>query len=136
MQLYRQVYEQYTLSLVRLKGHVLNSLQVEADGQLAWCTLGQDTLKAYDVKSADLDGFPSLAMQIGGVRVSVMCVETPKGRIKISLRSDGTVAINNLAVHLGGGGHPSAAGAIVDGDLAQVTAQVVADVGALLESAA
>ena len=136
MQLYRQVHEQYPLGLVRLKGHVLNSLQVEGDGQLAWCALGQDTLKAYDVKSADLDGFPSLAMHIGGVRISVMCVETPKGRIKISLRSDGTVAINNLAVHLGGGGHPSAAGAIVDGDLAQVTAQVVADVGELLKSAA
>jgi phosphoesterase RecJ-like protein len=136
MHLYRQVYEQYPLGLVRLKGHVLSSLQVGAEGQLAWCALGQDTLRAYDVKSADLDGFPGLGMQIGGVRVSVMCVETPKGRIKISLRSDGTVAVNSLAVHLGGGGHPSAAGAIVDGDLAQVTAQVVADVGALLESAA
>ena len=136
MLLYRQVYEQYPLGLVRLKGHVLNSLQVGADGQIAWYALDRDTLKAYDVKSADLDGFPSLGMQIRGVRVSVMCVESPKGRVKISLRSDGTVAINDLAVHLGGGGHPSAAGAIVDGDLAQVTAQVVADVGALLESAA
>jgi phosphoesterase RecJ-like protein len=134
MHLYRQVYERYPLGLVRLKGHVLDSLQLGGDGQVAWYTLDQDTLKAYGVKSADLDGFASLGMQIGGVRVSVMCVETPKGRVKISLRSDGSVAINDLAAHLGGGGHPSAAGAIVDGDLVQVTAQVVADVEALLES--
>jgi phosphoesterase RecJ-like protein len=135
MQLYRQVYERYSLRLVRLKGHVLNSLQVGANGQLAWCALSQDILKAYDVKSADLDGFPGLGMQIGGVRVSVMCVETHKGQVKLSLRSDGTVAINHLAVDLGGGGHESAAGAIVDGDLAQVAARMVADVGALLASA-
>lgn len=134
MQLYKQVYEQYPLGLVRLKGHVLKSLQVEGDGQLAWCSLDQDTLKAYGVKSSDLDGFPGLGMQIGGVRVSLLCVETPKGRIKVSLRSDGSVAVNQLAAQLDGGGHPSAAGAIVDGDLAQVTANLVTDVVALLES--
>ncbi len=134
MHLYKQVYEQYPLELVRLKGHVLNSLRVEGGGQLAWCALDQDTLKAYGVKSADLDGFPGLGMQIGGVRVSLLCVETPKGRIKVSLRSDGSVAVNQVAAQLGGGGHPSAAGATVDGDLAQVTADIVADVVALLES--
>jgi phosphoesterase RecJ-like protein len=136
MQLYRQVYEQYPLGLVRLKGHVLNSLQVAGDGQLAWYALDQATLQAYAVKSADLNGFPGLGMQIGGVRVSLLCVETPSGRIKVSLRSDGSVAVNELAAQLGGGGHLSAAGATLDGDLAQVAAQLVADLEALLESTA
>jgi phosphoesterase RecJ-like protein len=134
MQLYKQVYERHPLGLVRLKGHVLNSLQIGAGGQLAWSALDLDTLKAYGVKSADLDGFAGLGMQIGGVSVSLLCVETPKGRVKVSLRSDGSVAVNQLAAQLGGGGHPSAAGAIVDGDLAQVTAQMVANLEALLES--
>lgn len=134
MHLYKQVYEQYPLDLVRLKGHVLSSLQVEGGGQLAWCALDQNTLKAYGIKSADLDGFPGLGMQIGGVRVSLLCVETPKGRIKVSLRSDGSVAVNQIAAQLGGGGHPSAAGATTDGDLTQITADLVADVVALLES--
>jgi phosphoesterase RecJ-like protein len=134
MQLYKQVYEKYPLGLVRLKGHVLNSLQIGGGGQLAWYALDLDTLKAYGVKSADLDGFPGLGMQIGGVRVSLLCVEMPKGRVKVSLRSDGSVAVNQLAAQLDGGGHPSAAGAIVEGDLAQVTAQMVASVEGLLES--
>jgi phosphoesterase RecJ-like protein len=134
MGLYRQVYEQHPLGTVRLKGHVLNSIQVGGGGQLAWYALGQDTLKAYGVKAADLDGFPGLGMQIGGVRVSLLCVEMPKGRVKVSLRSDGSLAVNQLAAQLDGGGHPSAAGAIVDGDLARVTAQMVAKIEALLES--
>jgi phosphoesterase RecJ-like protein len=133
MQLYRQVYEQHPLGLVRLKGYVLNSLQVGGNGQVAWCALDQATLKAYGVILAGLDGFPGLAMQIRGVRVSLLCVETPKGRVKISLRSDGSLAINGLAAQLGGGGHPSAAGATVEGDLGQVTAQVVTSIEALLE---
>ncbi len=132
MQLYKQVYEQQPLSFVRLKGHALDSLQVGADGQLVWCALDQATLKAYGVAPADLDGFPGLGMQIGGVRVSVLCVEMPRRRVKISLRSDGNVVINGLATQLGGGGHPSAAGAVVDGDLWEVTARVVTAVEALL----
>jgi phosphoesterase RecJ-like protein len=134
MQLYKQVYEHYPLELVRLKGHVLSSLQVGGNGQLAWYALDIDTLKAFGVKPADLDGFPGLGMQIGGVRINLLCVEMPKGRVKISLRSDGSVAVNGLAAQLGGGGHPSAAGAIVEGVLTQVTTQVVADIEALLET--
>jgi phosphoesterase RecJ-like protein len=132
MSLYKQVYEQYPLELVRLKGHVLSSIQVAEDGQLAWCALDKATLKAYSINASDLDGFAALGMQIGGVRVNLLCVEMPKGRVKISLRSDGSVAVNGLATQLGGGGHSSAAGATVEGDLAQVTAKVVAQVQGLL----
>ncbi len=132
MQLYKQVYAQSSLGVVRLRGHVMNSLQVGAGGQMAWCALEQATLKAYGVTRADLDGFAALGTQIGGVRVSLLCVEMPQRRVKVSLRSDGSVAINGLAAQLGGGGHPSAAGATVEGDLARVTARLVADVEALL----
>lgn len=131
--LYKQVYDQQSLELVRLRGHVLSTLQLGADDQLAWCVLDQATLKAYGITLAELDGFAALGMQIGGVRVSLLCVEMPKGRVKVSLRSDGGVVVNDLAAQLGGGGHPSAAGATIEGDLAQVTAQVRADVEALLD---
>jgi phosphoesterase RecJ-like protein len=131
--LYKQVYEQNPLELVRLKGHVLDSLQLGAGGQLAWYTLDRATLKAYGVAPADLDGFPGLGMQIGGVRVSLLCVEMPKGRVKISLRSDNSVAVDELADELGGGGHPSAAGATVEGDLNEVTARMVSTLEAMLE---
>jgi len=132
VQLYKRMYEQVPLERVRLQGHVLNSLRVGAGGQMVWCALDQATLKAYGVAPADLDGFPGLGMQVGGVRVSAFCVEMSRGRVKVSLRSDGSVAVNDLVTELGGGGHPSAAGAIVKGDLAQVTARVVAGLEALL----
>jgi phosphoesterase RecJ-like protein len=132
MGLYRQAYEGYPLGLVRLKGHVLNSIQIGADGQLAWYALSRDILKAYGVEAADLDGFPGLGMRIGGVRVSLLCVEMTRGRVKVSLRSDGSVAVNQLAAQLDGGGHLSAAGAIVDGGLVPVTTQLVATIEALL----
>jgi phosphoesterase RecJ-like protein len=132
LEIYRQIYEQYSLGRVRLKGHVIDSIKTGANGQIAYYGLEQDTLKTYGVEIAELDGFASLGQQIGGVRVVVFCVEQSRGRVKVSLRSDGTVAINQIAAEYGGGGHPSAAGATLEGKLDEVMAEVVQKVKRLV----
>jgi phosphoesterase RecJ-like protein len=131
-QLYSLVYEQYPLNQVRLKGYVLNSLQVSDNGQIAWCMIDQSTLKAFDASPADLNGFPGLGMIVRDVRVSVLCVEMPKGTVKVSLRSDGSVLVNGLAARWGGGGHGSAAGATITGTLEEVTKVIVSAIEDLL----
>lgn len=133
LEMYRQIYEQYPLARVRLKGRVIDSIKTEAQGQIAYYGLDRKTLKAYKVKAAELDGFASLGQQIGGVRVVVFCLQSSQNKVKISLRSDGSVTINQLAAAYGGGGHPSAAGAIVAGKLEEVMTEVVAKVKALFE---
>jgi len=132
LQVYSQIYEQDSVGFVRLKGHVLDSIKTAVNGQIAYYGLTQNTLKNYGVKASELNGFASLGQQIGGVRVVVFCTEAPNGRVKISLRSDGSVAINQLAAQYNGGGHPSAAGALVPGKLDDVLAEVVEKVTQLL----
>ena len=134
LHIYSQIYEQYTLGTVQLRGHVLESIKTAAKGQIAYYSLKQSTLKCYGVKTSELDGFASLGQQIRGVRVVIFCTEASKGRVKISLRSDGTVAINQIAAEYKGGGHPSAAGAIVPGKLDEITQEVLEKVKLLLET--
>lgn len=129
-----QIYEQYPLGRIRLKGHVINSIKTEAEGQIAYYGLERSTLKAYGVKASDLDGFASLGQEIGGVRVVIFCLESSANRVKVSLRSDGSVAINQIAIEYKGGGHPSAAGAMVTGKLDEVMAEVVMKAKKLLEA--
>lgn len=130
--IYRRLYEQYPLALVRLKGHTLDALRTAARGQLAYVVLDQATLEAYGVRPADLDGFASLGQQVGGVRLTLFFVEMAGGQVKVSWRSDGSVAINGLAARSGGGGHASAAGATVKGTLAEIVPRLVAEAEALL----
>jgi bifunctional oligoribonuclease and PAP phosphatase NrnA len=111
---------------------MLEAIQTTANGQIAYYGLSQATLKAYHVDPGDLDGFASLGQQIGGVRVVVFGVEGARNRVKISLRSDGTVAINQIAAAYNGGGHPSAAGATVEGKLEEVLAETVEKVKRIL----
>jgi len=132
--IYSRLYEQYPLGRVRLKGHVIDSIKTVAAGQIAFYKLDRNTLKAYEVKASDLDGFASLGQEIRGVRVTIFGLETSNSRVKISLRSDGTVPINQIAAEYDGGGHPSAAGAMVSGKLDQVLEQVIEKVRLLFSS--
>ncbi len=135
LHIYNQIYEQYPLNRVRLKGHVLDSIKTESNGQIAYYSLDRETLKAYGVKVSELDGFASLGQEIGGIRVTVFGVQSSKSKVKISLRSDGSCDINHIAAAYGGGGHPSAAGATVAGNVAEVMADVLAKTKQFLESA-
>jgi len=132
MYIYRQIYEQNLLETIQLKGHIMASIRTAANGQIAYYGVSQNTLKQFDVKTSELDGVASLGQLIGGVRVTIYCMELPQERVKISLRSDGTVTINQIAFGYGGGGHPSAAGAIAEGHLAEVMAEIIAKVEHLL----
>ncbi len=126
LHIYNQIYEQYSLNRVRLKGHVIDSIQTVAGGQIAYYSIDREMLKTYGVKVADLDGFASLGQEIGGVRVTIFGVQSSKSKVKISLRSDGSYDINQIAAAYGGGGHPSAAGATISGNLDEIMEDVLA----------
>lgn len=133
LHIYSQIYEQNPLGVLQLKGEVMATIQTAVNGQLAYYSLTRATLKKYGVKPSQLDGFASLGQQIGGVRVTLFCMETSNTRVKISLRSDGSLAINGIAQSYGGGGHPSAAGATVDGNLDDVLTETLQKVTTLLQ---
>jgi bifunctional oligoribonuclease and PAP phosphatase NrnA len=131
--IYRQIYQQYPANWVRLKGSVLANMQLSAGGSLAWSVLRQEDLHAFHIRVDDLDGFASLAMDIAGVRLALFGVELPRQRLKISLRSDGTVPVDGIAHRWGGGGHPSASGATLSGEVPALLEELVPALEALLE---
>ncbi|MDM8521072.1 bifunctional oligoribonuclease/PAP phosphatase NrnA [Anaerolineales bacterium HSG6] len=130
--IYKQIYEQSSAVRLRLKGHVLSSIETAADGQIAYYSLDQKTFKEHNIEFGQLNGFAGLGQEIKGVRVTIYCVEASPNRVKISLRTDGSVSINQLAIEYGGGGHPSAAGASAEGQVDEVIVELVKKVTYLL----
>ena len=55
------------------------------------------------------------AQGIDGVRVSLLFKEVEPDVMRISLRSDGSVDVAEIASNHGGGGHPRAAGVQIEG---------------------
>ncbi|MFC1543403.1 bifunctional oligoribonuclease/PAP phosphatase NrnA, partial [Candidatus Neomarinimicrobiota bacterium] len=111
--IHRWVYEQRERSQVRLLGVLTSNLHYSQDGRIAWCTLTRELLAKAGATRKDVDGFSDFIRTIKDVEVAVLLTEVDVDKTKVNLRSKGTLAINDVANKLGGGGHPFASGAFV-----------------------
>lgn len=107
---------------VKLRGVMINRMQIEADGQLAWAALDAQT-----VDGSETGGLVDDLVFVEGVQIGALIVDKGDGRIKLSLRSRGAVDVAALARGLSpkGGGHARAAGATLPGPLEAATRMVV-----------
>jgi len=124
--LYRQLYEQHSLSRVKLAGRVLGRVSVECGGRLAFTSVERDDFVQTGAKPADTEDLVNECLRIGGVECAFIAVEQQNGSVKLSFRSRTNVNVAQVAEQFGGGGHKQAAGAVLSGPLASALTQVVA----------
>jgi phosphoesterase RecJ-like protein len=124
--IYEQVYASAPEGRVRLLSEVLQTLVVEADRGLAWITVPPGALERHEADADDLDGIVEHARSISGTRLALLFRQLANGRVKVSLRSRGSVDVAHLAQRFGGGGHVKAAGASLEGSLGEVQTRVLA----------
>jgi phosphoesterase RecJ-like protein len=127
-QVYSYLYEQRPLGHLLLQSQLLSQLTMAYGGRLAWSKVTREMLERYGVDRRDITYLVDLGLSVAGVEISVLFSETRNGRIQLNFRSKGRLAVNNVAQRLGGGGHPFAAGAQVDGPLDQAIQRVLEEV--------
>ena len=74
---------------------------------------------------ADIEELSSLAAQVAGTDCGVTLRELEGGKVKISLRTGPRVNATEVCTLLGGGGHAAAAGATMQGTIAEVKQAVL-----------
>ena len=125
-QIYLDVYARAPEGRPRLFAEALQTLVVEPDVGLAWVTVPPGAIERLGVSSDDLDGVVEFPRSIDGVRMALLFREVSQGRVKVSLRSVGSVDVAAFAKQFGGGGHTKASGLALPGSLADVQASVLA----------
>ena len=113
--------------VVKLLGSVLSRVQVTEDGLLAYAELPLDELNQLDVSDSETRFFIDDIDRVKGPEVVAIFREMSDARVKVSLRSR-KASINQVAAQFGGGGHPMAAGCVVQGTLDSVRDRVVSAV--------
>jgi len=124
--MYQRIYASMPVGRLRLLRDALGTLEFEPEYGLSWITVGEGALEQYNVRSEDLDGITEHARSIAGTRLAIFFRELENHRVKISFRTTGNADANVFARQFGGGGHVKAAGALVNGTLAEVREKVVA----------
>ena len=122
--IYRAVHERNSVAFMKLLGHALATLRVEADGSIAVVTISQALIRDLDAASEDTSEITTALLSIEGVRAVALFRELRNGQIKVSLRSKSELNVHELACEYGGGGHRNASGIVMDGELDAVARQI------------
>lgn len=121
----RNYYENINLSKMKLLKFSLNNLGFTTQNQIAWVALDRNVIDSVKATDNDAEGLINYLKNICGVEIAIIFREITSTKIKISFRSKNRADVNNLAALFGGGGHPRAAGCIIEGNLEQVVLNVI-----------
>ncbi len=129
-EIYGRVYENMTLSALRLRGFVLSEkLQIIKDGKIARMSLSDAEQKRFGATKADIDEIINEGLKVGGVVMSAFFYES-SGAVRASFRSKGDFSVRDFAAaHYNGGGHFNASG----GSSGKSLPETLADFAALIE---
>lgn len=129
-EIYALTEQNATPARLAMLSRALGSLRFIGNGMVGVMTLTLEDFAATGANMEELAGIVNQPLDIGALRASVLLTETESGVTKLSLRSKPAegdhlvVDVNELAATFGGGGHVHAAGARVDGSLAETVARL------------
>lgn len=134
-ELYVHIYENLnTPGRLMVLQELLNTLQYDCDGKLAWAVIDIELLSGKGVAPDDLHSLSDFIRSIKGVEIGVAITKLPGRSVDVSLRSKGKLAINTVARAFGGGGHAFAAGCSPEGTLEEATRNVIAECRSVIEN--
>ncbi len=121
--LYARVLVGRSYEAARFWGVGLSKLQ--KDGPIVWTTLTREDRKIAGYPGKDDADLINVLASIQECAVALIFVEQPDGRVKVSWRALPGLDVSQIALQFGGGGHPAAAGAEIDGELSSVVGEVL-----------
>ncbi len=108
--IHHKIFNQKPLAQIKLLQCALDGLEIHADGQLALMNLSADDFQKSGAEQEMSEGLVNHARSIAGVEVAVLLKEVGPHEIKVGLRSNLWLNVNEIAALFKGGGHQRAAG--------------------------
>ncbi|MCP4593343.1 MAG: hypothetical protein GY842_21620 [bacterium] len=113
------------LSEFRLLRIIYANTRLTPDERIAYSTADYREITDAGCAAADIDDQVSIPRSLLGTRLALLLTEGVRGKTRINFRGDAGVSVLALAKSFGGGGHDAAAGAILEGPIPEVLAQVL-----------
>ena len=128
--------EEVPLQRWRLLGQALAAIKIELEGRVAVMTITEEMVRAAGARWEHTEGLVNYARSIEGVWCGMLLTPARDGGIRVSLRSKNQIDAGAICAPLGGGGHPGAAGCIVEGPMEAARARILAAIQASIQSQA
>lgn len=132
--IYKRTLRTVTKANFLLTKKVMDRMEILEDGKVTFTYITLQDEEEVEAEPGDHEGLVEIGRDIEGVEVSIFIREKEENLYKISLRSGNIVNVSDVCLMFGGGGHPRAAGANVQGNVEQVKEKVLKEVRKALES--
>ena len=113
---------------------IYGNTRVSDDGRIAWSTANYDEIHEAGCNANDIDDQVEVPRAVEDIDIAMLFSEGNRGKIRINFRGEGGLSILELAREFNGGGHHASAGAIIDGEIEEVSQRVCAAAAAYLKN--
>ena len=132
-EIYERVLETRTRANFELLKRSMDRLELLENGKVAFTYITKKDEEEVNAEPGDHEGIVEAGRSIEGVEVSVFIRQREnENTYKISMRSTGNINVSDICYLFGGGGHPKAAGALIQGTIEQVKEQVLKEIRKVL----
>lgn len=113
--LIQETFYQKTYVQTQIMGRALMESIRFMDGRCIVSAIDRKTMEFYNATPKDLDGIVNQLRNIKGVSCAIFMYQTDTLEYKVSMRSDESLDVAEVAANFGGGGHARAAGCTLPG---------------------
>lgn len=115
----RRIYITYSAERIKFMRMVLNTFSLSKNKKVSFLMATQEMIRKSGMHPDNVGRFVNYAKHIEGVKISALALEADHQRgdlpenhtdFHVSLRSDGSIDVAEIAISFGGGGHHRAAG--------------------------
>ena len=115
-------------SALQLLSGALSTIEVTNDGAIATMEITQQMFADSGGTPKDIEGFANYPRSIRNVLVGVFIREMGDGLYRVSLRAREGYRVDHVAKAFGGGGHPTAAGFRIRGEVGDIKARLRSEI--------
>lgn len=126
--IYKRTLRTKTKANFLLTQKVMERMELLEDGKVTFTYITSQDEKEVSAEPGDHEGLVDIGRDIEGVEVSIFIRQKEEEAYKISLRSGDSVNVSDICLMFGGGGHPRAAGAFIQGNIEQVKEKILKEV--------
>ena len=112
-----------------LQKRVMDRMELLENGKVAFSYINKKDMEEVSAEEGDHEGLVNIGRNIEGVEVSIFIRQNDEeNAYKVSLRSGSYVNVSDVCLMFGGGGHPRAGGALIQGDVKQVKEKLLKEI--------
>ena len=119
----KNLYYRTSQETIRALAAALSTIEFHFNGRVACIYLSNGILS--NKEKLDTEGFVDYLMAIEGTEVEFFMMEKLPNVFKVSFRSKLDVDVNAVAHKFGGGGHTSASGCTIEGDVEEIKKKIL-----------